>query len=150
MRGPEGKFQDRFLAALRGQGMVCQKFNDLYSEGIPDTMGVLPLQSLPFNWMGPIGAWMELKAITSWPLRAKTKLPTKSKPTAGQIRWMTAFHTRQMPCYAILDTPDGWIAVEHTQIEWLWALPWPEVKRRVSDTPISYGTILRSANANKV
>ena len=139
-RGPEGRFQDRLLDLWRKSGIVCQKFNDLFSEGIPDVHAKLPV----VGSKGVQCPWIELKAIASWPKRQTTKLPLKSKPTPAQLRWMNSFATDSAPCWVALNTPDGWIAMDHVAAEEFWSLPISAVKSRLSKDQPTFGRILRS------
>jgi len=143
-RGPEGRFQDRLLDILRSQGCVCQKFNDLFSEGIPDTFIKLPVAT---PW-GIEAAWIELKAIDSWPKREKTLLPKKSKPSTAQIRWMNSFATDSAPCWVLLNTPNGWIVMDHGAVEEFWSLPSSVVKTRLDTGTPTMGRILRLIREN--
>lgn len=136
-RGPEGRFQDSLLKILRSQGISCQKFNDLYSEGIPDIY-----LRLPGNLSK--SAWIELKAISEWPKRETSFLPPRFRPTEAQIRWMRAFSSGDCPCWVILNTPGGWIAFDHTEVDEMWNIPVSELKRYCETEPPTIGRILRS------
>jgi hypothetical protein len=151
-RGPEGNFQDRLLDILRSQGLVVQKFNDLYTEGIPDTLVRLPLpmpipshDRLP-SWIQSV--WIELKAFDEWPKRETSLMPTKTKPSDGQIRWAKNFHTEAVPCWVLVNTPGGWIVADHTRIEWLWSLPISQIKQMVIKESPTMGRMMRSLYAN--
>ena len=143
-RGPEGRFQDHFLEIVRSQGCACQKFNDLYSEGIPDTLIKLPVAS-PTGVHSP---WIELKAIDAWPKRMTSKLPKKSKPTIAQMRWMTSFSSDSAPCWVLLNTPDGWLAMDHSVVERIWSLPISAVKPLMHKEKPTIGRVLRSIYEN--
>ena len=143
-RGPEGRFQDRWLGIIRSQGCVCQKFNDLFSEGIPDTLVKLPVAT-PWGVRTP---WVELKAIERWPKRETTKLPKKSKPTSAQMRWMNSFATDSAPCWVVLNTPDGWLAVDHSVVEKAWSLPISDVRLLLVKEKPTVGRVMRSIREN--
>jgi hypothetical protein len=132
------------LDILRSQGCVCQKFNDLFSEGIPDILVKLPVAT-PWGIRTP---WVELKAIDQWPKRETTKLPRKSKPTPAQMRWMNSFATDSAPCWVLLNTPDGWIAMDHDAVEEFWSLPISDVRKRLDKNTPTMGRILRSIYEN--
>lgn len=139
-RGPEGRFQDRFLEILRAQGMICQKFNDLYTEGIPDILVKFSMVLI----RGICAAWIELKAIDEWPKRETTKLPAKAIPTPDQVRWMRNFATLSVPCWVILNTPDGWLAYDHSAVEIVASWPVSEVKKHLCTEKPTLGRILRN------
>ncbi len=143
-RGPEGKFQDNLLTTLRSAGMTCQKFNDLYSEGIPDTLVKFSMVVL----RGICAAWIELKAIDEWPKRETTKLPKDAIPTEAQARWMRNFATLSVPCWVILNTPDGWMAYDHTAIDMVASWPVSEVKKHLCTEKPTLGRILRNLYAD--
>jgi len=143
-RGPEGRFQDTLLDTFRSQGCVCQKFNDLFSEGIPDVHVKFPLP-MPQGIQTP---WIELKAIKAWPKRTPTKLPPKSKPTLAQMRWMSSFATDSAPCWVVLNTPDGWLAVDHGAVEKIWSLPTSAVKTKLVREKPTVGRVMRSIREN--
>ncbi len=143
-RTAEGRFQDAFLETMRSQGCICQKFNDLYSEGIFDTLIKFPHHIIVPGMGAPLrGAWVELKAFTEWPKRKTSHLPAKVKPTTAQIRWGRAFETDVIPCWFLIDTPDGWLIVEQDGLEALWALTIEEVKPLVTQGKVTIGRMLQ-------
>jgi hypothetical protein len=142
-RSAEGKFQDTFLEVARAQGCSCQKFNDLFSEGIPDTLVMFP-ETVPMP-NGPflLGMWVELKAVKVWPKRMTSHLPAKAKPSGGQIRWLKAFDRYQMPCLVLIGTPGGWLCIPQDKIEWLWSLTITEIVPMLNKEKPTVGRILR-------
>lgn len=138
-RGPEGKFQDSLLEIFRSQGAVCQKFNDLYSEGIPDIYVRFPGMLIPRH----PSVWIELKAVEEWPKRETSPLPARFKPTQAQIRWMNAFATDRCPCWVIVNTPGGWVAFDHKETESVWKMPISEVKKHLNVEKPTIGRVMR-------
>lgn len=136
-RGTEGKFQDTLLKILRSQGLSCQKFNDLYSEGIPDIYIRFP-ENVHHS------AWIEIKALSEWPKRETSKLPPRFRPTEAQTRWMNAFSSQYTPCWVIVNTPHGWFAMDHSHIEKIWNIPVCELKKYLEKDPPTIGRIIRS------
>lgn len=142
-RKSEGKFQDKCLETWRASGLCVQKFNDLFSEGIPDTF-IKPPTEVPY---GVNGAWIELKSFDEWPKRDTSPMPKKAKPTEGQMRWMHAFATRTVPCWVLVNTPGGWLIFDHTEIEEAWTRPWTSFRAHLQTERPTLGRMLRGVYA---
>ena len=143
-RTVEGRFQDRFLAALRGQGILCQKFNDEFSEGIPDIFAALPQDRLTAQLQGvlPDAAWIELKAIEEWPVRPETPLPANKRLRPGQVTFGKVWNFNPHPVVCVLGAPEGWLLVPQRDFALLDG-PASALRAMMRKEPISYARMFR-------
>lgn len=136
----EAKFQARVIETLTGQGILVQKFSDLFALGIPDVLAELP--GVPDPGI-PQGLWLELKYLPSRPKRQNSGWSTKAKPSGAQMGWMGRWCVGQKPCAMLLCTPDGWICVPFAQILAFFDLPYPKTLPFFTKNTPTYGAICR-------
>jgi hypothetical protein len=140
----EGKFQSRVIEALSGQGLLVQKFNDLFSPGIPDFLVELPTPNISAAIGLFPGMWLEAKFVDELPKRMSSPWPKKVHPSAEQMGWMRRWDMGSKPCAMLISTPFGWACVPFPCIPAFLSRPHPETRALFSQNRPAYGEINRN------
>lgn len=146
MSGGESKFQTKVIQVLSAQGLLVQKFNDLFAEGIPDMLAELPVTvPVPASkvtiWDG---LWLEAKCILELPKRASSPWPKKYHPSAAQMGWMKRWNRGAKPCTMLIKTPHGWACVPYAQIPAFFSRPHTATVDLFTEEAPTYGALCRS------
>jgi hypothetical protein len=139
----EAEFQAKYITTHRRQGVLVQKFNDMFAEGVPDVLSELPSKmERPLGL--PPGMWVELKATENIPKRASSSWESDVIPSEAQKGWLRNFSAGLFPCMVVLSTPWGWIAVPEASIDCFFSSPHGRLRELyVSEKP-TYGRVWRS------
>lgn len=140
----EAEFQSRVIETLSGQGLLVQKFNDLFTEGIPDFTAELPAPADRAPSGMPHGLWLEAKFCSAAPKRKNSAWPKKVWPSAAQMGWMRRWDQGSKPCAMLLSTPYGWTCVPFALIDTFFARPHGDTRHLFTEERPTYGAICRS------